>query len=74
MVNTLVDTDRLKGKMREKGVSNEYLAAHLQITVSTLYRKLKNGNFIVREAGKIAKLLTLTSSEIMEIFFAAYVA
>ncbi len=70
----MVNTEEIKSKMRESGISYEELATKLGITVSTLYRKLKSGNFIIREAILLAKSLRFTSSDVLRIFFEMNVA
>lgn len=65
-----MNTRKLKGKMVEKGMSTEILAAELGVTRSTVYRKLSAGKKItIGEAQKIKDALDLTNEEASEIFF-----
>jgi DNA-binding phage protein len=72
----VVDVNKLRGKIVEKGMNVSYLASKVGINASTLYRRLKGGggSFTIEEADKIASVLALTSSELNSIFFAQYVA
>ena len=72
----MVDINKLKGKIVEKGYSVATLAERLPFSSSTFYRKLEeNGTTIsIGEADAIATLLDLNYSEIMDIFFAQIVA
>lgn len=61
---------KLRGKMVEKEMRVESLAATLEIDRATLYRKLNNGeSFTVGEARKIKNALELTREEAHDIFF-----
>lgn len=61
---------KLKGKMVERGLNVEALAAKIGIDKSSLYRKLKDGEKItVGEARDIKTALELTAEEAKEIFF-----
>ena len=65
----MCDTMKLKGKMREHGVTQETLAAAVKIDRSTLNRRLKNGeDFTIGEANRIVNTLQLTADEAMQIF------
>ncbi len=66
---------KLKGKIIEKGFSQETLAIAINMNKATLNRKLQNGEkFTVGEANKIVQVLGLTYQEAMEIFFTSVVA
>ena len=72
----MVDINKMKGKIIEKGWNIERLAKTIGINRSTFYRKM-NGNgdeFSIREADEIAKALDLTYDEINAIFFSQYIA
>jgi transposase-like protein len=61
---------KLKGKMVEKDVNVESLAAKIGMNKSTLYRKLNEGDgFTTGEAQKIKVELNLTNDEARDIFF-----
>lgn len=71
----MVDINKLKGKIVEKGLSVEKLAAALSMNKSTLYRKLSSGEDItVGEATQISKVLCLSAEDIHAIFFSNAVA
>lgn len=72
----MVDVNKLKGRIVEKGLTVGELAAIIGIDKTTIYRKLKgNGDdFSISEADSIAKALSLNSSEATAIFFSQYVA
>lgn len=70
----MVNTAELKKTMAEQSVTAEELATIIDVDVSTFYRKLKTGNFFVREAGLIAERLNLQAATACKIFFAKDVA
>lgn len=67
----LLCANKLNGKLAEQGMTKEGLAKELQISPSTLYRKLnKSGvGFTVGEVEKITKVLSLSSDDVNLIFF-----
>lgn len=72
----MVNVNKLKGKIIEKGFSIEKVAQAINIDVSTLYRKLKNDGekFTIKEADQIVNFLLLDSTEATSIFFSQFVA
>lgn len=65
----MCDTMKLKGKMKENGITQEKLSAAIQIDRSTLSRRLKTGeDFTIGEANRIVKMLRLTTDEALAIF------
>ena len=62
----------LRGKIVECNTTQEALADAIGVNRSTFYRKMKdNGkNFTVGEVEKIANILSLSSGDVMKIFFA----
>ena len=70
----MLDVQKLKGKMVEKGKSVESISAEMGINPATFYRKLKNNSFEINEADKLVELLSLTNEEAIAIFFASDVA
>lgn len=72
----LVNVNKLKGKIVERGLNVEKLADIIGLNRSTVYRKLnENGEtFTVGEANLICKVLELSSAEATEIFFGQQVA
>lgn len=67
----MLDVQKLKGKIIEKGKSIETVSADLGINPATFYRKLKNNSFEIREADKLIEVLSLTGEEASAIFLAA---
>lgn len=66
-----MNVNKLKGKIVEKGLSVELLAASIGVDRSSLYRKLNNGDKItIGEAVKIKDALGLSSEEASDIFLA----
>lgn len=62
--------DALRGKMAERRISNEEMAARIGVNPSTFYRKLKTEgvSFTVGQMHKIAEVLSLTNEEATAIF------
>ncbi|MDY2632408.1 MAG: helix-turn-helix domain-containing protein [Clostridium sp.] len=67
----MVNVNKLKGKIVEKGISISKLAETLNLAPSTLYRKLNdNGTTLtIGQVDGIVKSLGLNSIEASEIFF-----
>lgn len=72
----MVNVDKLKGKMVEKGFNVERLAKRIGMTRATLYRRMENDgeDITIAEADAICKALELTGQEASIIFFNQYVA
>lgn len=72
----MVNINKLKGKIIEKGIKVSVLAENIGIDTSTLYRKFKNNgeNISIKEADLIVKSLELTPEEAISIFFDKNVA
>ena len=71
----MVNVNKLKGKIVERGMTVEALAQSMKIDKSTLYRKLSKGeSFTIGEANQICSALKLDSQEAAAIFFSQYVA
>lgn len=66
----MVNTMKLKGKMRECDVTQAALAKQLGVTERTMSSRLNQGIFKTSEIDKIAIVLNLTQAEATEIFFA----
>ncbi len=65
----MCDTMKLKGKMKENGMTQESLAAAIEIDRSTLNRRLKTGDdFTIGETNRIVRALKLTAAEALSIF------
>lgn len=67
----MVNVSMLRGKIVECNTTQEAVADAIGINKSTFYRKMKqNGKkFTVAEVQKIADILSLTSDEVLKIFF-----
>lgn len=66
-----MNVNKLKGKIVEKGLSVELLAASIGVDRSSLYRKLNNGDKItIGEAVKIKDALDLSAEDAADIFLA----
>lgn len=72
----MTNTNKLRGKIVEKGMNVEILAKETGMNRSTFYRKLNsNGeNFTIKEADLIIRALQLSCDEAVSIFFSQYVA
>lgn len=71
----MVNVQKLKGKIIEKGMNISILANTIKINRSTLYRKL-NGKcpITINDADLIVKELDLSETEAFSIFFSQFVA
>ena len=65
------DIRKLKSRMVERGKTQEQLAQHLSITAGTVSRKMTEGGleFSVGQIHRIAEWLSLSSTDVAEIFF-----
>ena len=70
----MLDVQKLKGKIVEKGKSVEILSREIGINPSTFYRKLNNNSFEINEADRIVRILSLSGAEATAIFFSQFVA
>lgn len=66
----ITNMDKLRGKIAERGLTNEALADALNVDKSTFYRKIKlNGlSFSIREVHQIVDALSLSVDEAKDIF------
>ena len=68
----MLNKNLLKGKIVENGMSIRTLAREMSINEATLHRKLNGtSDFTRKEIQKIVSVLSLTSNDIEDIFFAA---
>lgn len=66
----VINVQKLKGKIRERGTTQEALAKALEIDRSTFYRKMRQGgNFTIKEVNLIVLALHLNKNEAISIFF-----
>ncbi len=64
-----MDTQKLKGKMAEKNVTQKDLAHALNVTENTFSYKLSGkSDFSLSEVRKISQRLSLTKDEMVTIF------
>lgn len=66
----MVNTNKLKGKMRECGITQSFMASELNVTEKTMNTKINKGIFKTDEIDKIMSVLNLSKEEAMKIFFA----
>ena len=68
-----VDVKKFRGKIRERGMTQERLAAAIPIDPSTFSRKMKSDAlaFSVGEMLKISEILHLSKKEASEIFLSS---
>ncbi|MEL4859790.1 DUF739 domain-containing protein [Pseudoflavonifractor phocaeensis] len=65
----MVDTDKLRGVIAERGLSQRRVAKHLGMTEKTFYTKMKKGVF---DSDEMAEMITyLGIDNPYEIFFAS---
>lgn len=64
----MVDGDRLRGIIAERGLSQRKIAKHLGITEKTFYTKMKKGVFDSDEIAEMIRYVGIDNP--MEIFFA----
>lgn len=66
----MFDYSKLKGKIKEKGFTQEDIAHHINKDKSTISLKLNNQSLFVQdEISEIVKLLEIPGKEIKEYFF-----
>lgn len=72
----MINVNKLKGKIVEKGLSICELSEYIGINKSTFYRRLSNKGetFSIKEVNKMCLALDLTSEEAVGIFFTDSVA
>lgn len=72
----MVNVNKLKGKIVEKGLSVSELATLIGVDKTTFYRKLNSDgkNFTIKEVDLIAEKLTLNKDDVNAIFFSQFVA
>ena len=72
----MVNVQKLKGKIVERGFSMSAFAEAIGVYVSTLYRRFSDDgkSFTIGEIERIAEVLELSSAEIHDIFFVQKVA
>nr|DAL96801.1 MAG TPA: antitoxin [Caudoviricetes sp.] len=69
---SMVDTDKLRGIIAERGLSQRKVAKNLGISEKTFYIKMKNGVFDSDEMSKMVEILSIKDPA--RIFFAEFVS
>ncbi|WP_026651347.1 helix-turn-helix domain-containing protein [Butyrivibrio proteoclasticus] len=65
----MCNTMKLKGKIRENGMTVKEFARAIHIDIATLYRRFEKGDtFTVGEVSKAVEVLKLTEEEALAIF------
>lgn len=71
----MVDTNKLRGKIVERGMSVPVVADKMGIHKSTFYRKIAgNCPITIQDADLLVSILGLTAEEAKSIFFSQLVA
>lgn len=68
----IINTLKLKAKLKEKNMTQEELAAKIGINASTLNQKLNNTigeTLTIEEATKMSTILDISKEERIQIFF-----
>lgn len=68
----MVNINKLKGRIVEKGLSVELVAQSMGIDRSTLYRKMKDQSgesFTISDVRSISRILNLSAQDVTDIFF-----
>ena len=61
--------EKLKNKIKEKGLKYNYIASNLNITPTAFGRKMKGKNmFTIEEMKKLSNILMLSDSERLDFF------
>ena len=67
----MTKTDKLQGKMREKGYTIKSLSARIGLSPTGLFNKIHNKKeFFISEVQVIGDALKLSNDELQDIFFA----
>lgn len=70
----MLNSNKLKGKIIEKGMTVTKVAEMLGINPSTFYRKMKNNSFEIGEVDIMVEKLSLSRKDANDIFFSQDVA
>jgi transcriptional regulator with XRE-family HTH domain len=66
----MVNINRLAGKIRENRLTQKLIARRLDLSEQSLSRKMRGkARFYVDEVEQMARMLSLTKDEMLEIFF-----
>lgn len=70
----MIRVNKLRARIVERGLSVGTVAERMDVDRSTLYRKIKTGQFTVGEVRRLSEILDLSVSDITDIFFGGDVA
>ena len=66
----MVNTNKLKGRMAEKGLTLDKLAFEVGLSSCTLGKKIRNlAHTTLEEAGALSAILDIPKNEIVDYFF-----
>lgn len=70
----MVNVQKLRGVIVERGYTQERLAKEIPMDKSTFSRKMAGDgeDFSIEQADRISKILNLTKDEAIDIFFSQY--
>ena len=68
----MIDTDKLRGVIAERRLSQKQVALLLKMTPNTFYAKMQKGVFDSKEMSDLIRVLNISNP--LEIFFAEVVA
>lgn len=70
----MVDVNKLKGRIVEKGLNVAELAKLVGLDRATLYRKLNNGGetLLIKDVDSIIKILEIPGEDVDSIFFSQF--
>ena len=67
----MINTDKIKGKMRELRITQADIAKALKLAQPTVNQKINNLRpFDLEEAEKVANILNISNAEFADYFFA----
>lgn len=71
---TMINVNKLKGKIVERGLSVQDVAKAIGISTASLYRKMdpSGSTMYIHEAYEISRVLKLTLDEVNAIFFCRF--
>ena len=64
----MIATDKIRGIIAERGLSQRKVAEYIGVSEKTFYTKMKKGTFGIDEASKMIELLKIENP--VDIFFA----
>lgn len=67
----MIRINKLRARIVEREMTIGTVADRMGINRSTFYRKMRTGEFTVREVRSLSEILALSPSDITEIFFSS---